>query len=90
MYKTPNCKHRLLREIAILRRLSSGHVVRLRDVCIPVGSSPEDFAEIFLVFDRCDGDLRQLIKVKGKQTCIETRKALNGYSKQEDAPSFDE
>uniref|UniRef100_A0A7S0APF4 Protein kinase domain-containing protein n=1 Tax=Pyrodinium bahamense TaxID=73915 RepID=A0A7S0APF4_9DINO len=53
---------RLLREIGILRRLSSGHVVRLRDVCIPVGNRPEDFAEIFLVFDRCDGDLRQLLK----------------------------
>eukprot|EP00929_Paragymnodinium_shiwhaense_P050449 TRINITY_DN2538_c0_g1_i1.p1 TRINITY_DN2538_c0_g1~~TRINITY_DN2538_c0_g1_i1.p1 ORF type:complete len:413 (+),score=88.09 TRINITY_DN2538_c0_g1_i1:99-1337(+) len=54
-----DCK-RILRELAILNRLSHPHVIQIYDVIIP--DSLNTFDEIFIVMEICDSDLKKLIK----------------------------
>lgn len=54
-----DCK-RILREIAILRRLDHGHVVKLFDVLVPQRLST--FDEISFVMEQCDSDMKKLVR----------------------------
>uniref|UniRef100_A0A0G4HPH3 Mitogen-activated protein kinase n=1 Tax=Chromera velia CCMP2878 TaxID=1169474 RepID=A0A0G4HPH3_9ALVE len=51
---------RVLREIAILSRISHPHIVKIVDVCIP--SDLERFDELFVVFELADADLAKLFR----------------------------
>ncbi|CAK0821693.1 unnamed protein product [Prorocentrum cordatum] len=52
---------RLLREVQLLRQVDSAHLVKLRDVCLADGETPSSFNQLFLVFDKCEGDLQEMI-----------------------------
>ena len=54
-----DCK-RVLREIAILNRLSNPNVVKIVDLIIPNSALP--FDEIYLVLELCDTDFKKLFK----------------------------
>jgi len=54
-----DCK-RILREIAILSKLSHDHIVRLYD--IPVPNPLNSFEELFIVMEICDSDMKKLCR----------------------------
>jgi mitogen-activated protein kinase 1/3 len=54
-----DCK-RILREIAILRKLKHSNIVALYD--LPAPSSLADFDEIYIVMEICDSDLKKLCR----------------------------
>jgi mitogen-activated protein kinase 1/3 len=51
---------RILREIAILRRLKSSYVVDIVDIIEP--KNPETFQEIYIVLELADKDMKKLIE----------------------------
>jgi len=52
-----DCK-RILREIALLRRLNHPNIVKLYDIVIP---NPSNIDSIFIVMELCDTDLKSLL-----------------------------
>jgi len=54
-----DCK-RILREIALLNRLSHKHIVKIIDVCPP--TKPETFNELYFVLEIADSDLKKLFR----------------------------
>jgi len=54
-----DCK-RILREVAILSRISHESVVQLHDVVAPTNS--HNFEELFIVMEICDSDLKKLCR----------------------------
>lgn len=69
---------RMYREVSLLRRLKGEHVVQLLDVCLARGDSPGDFNEVFLVFEKCDRDLKSLIAARQPLSEAETRRHIRG------------
>ncbi|CEL91798.1 unnamed protein product [Vitrella brassicaformis CCMP3155] len=54
-----DCK-RILREIAILTRLSQDHIVRVLDICVP--RDLQNFDELYLVLEIADSDFKKLFR----------------------------
>jgi len=54
-----DCK-RILREIAILAKLSHGNVVKIYDIVAP--SNMKTFQELYMVMEICDSDLKKLCR----------------------------
>jgi len=54
-----DCK-RILREIAILSKLSHSHIVAIYD--IPTPASMDSFEELYIVMEICDSDLKKLCR----------------------------
>jgi mitogen-activated protein kinase 1/3 len=52
---------RILREVAILRRLQHPNVVAIRDAVVP--SDPATFDELYFTMELCDTDLKKLLKL---------------------------
>jgi len=54
-----DCK-RILRELAILSRLSHPNVVRLHDIVVP--TSKPVYNELYIIMELCDSDMKKLVK----------------------------
>jgi mitogen-activated protein kinase 1/3 len=53
---------RTLREICLLRHMRHENVLSIRDVLLP--SSPESFSDVYLVVEKMDSDMHQIIQVR--------------------------
>jgi mitogen-activated protein kinase 1/3 len=61
--ESPTDAKRILREIAILARLDSAHVVRLSEVVIPA-SSMCNIDEVYIAMEICDTDMGKLLEAE--------------------------
>eukprot|EP00931_Biecheleriopsis_adriatica_P050667 TRINITY_DN29355_c0_g2_i1.p1 TRINITY_DN29355_c0_g2~~TRINITY_DN29355_c0_g2_i1.p1 ORF type:complete len:519 (+),score=90.81 TRINITY_DN29355_c0_g2_i1:70-1626(+) len=74
-----DCK-RTLREISILPKLHSEHIVRLYDVVVPSGDF-QSFNCIHLVMELCDSDLRRLFMANAELTPLHVNTLLSNLLK---------
>eukprot|EP00442_Polarella_glacialis_P019908 CAMPEP_0115069042 /NCGR_PEP_ID=MMETSP0227-20121206/12337_1 /TAXON_ID=89957 /ORGANISM="Polarella glacialis, Strain CCMP 1383" /LENGTH=463 /DNA_ID=CAMNT_0002455399 /DNA_START=134 /DNA_END=1525 /DNA_ORIENTATION=+ len=62
VFSDPVNSKRILRELAILKRLEHSHVVRLFDIIAPQGPGETEFDELYIVMELGDADLKTLFQ----------------------------
>ncbi len=64
VFRSTEDAKRALREVAILRQCNHSNVIRFREVLRP--PNPGDFSQLWIVIDRCDWDLKNVMKLNMK------------------------